>query len=250
MAVATEERERWGGRLPFIMAVIGSAVGLGNVWRFPYVASKSGGGAFLVPYFIALITAGIPLMIVEYTLGQKFQRGAPEALAAVNPGLVMLRDPRVLKFGTAQLSDLAAQLTDHRRPDRIRYLQVELLRQQAIHAVDGFGRRLGVDLEHFVVVDLGRLGRRLLTIERLLVDRHHGLEGPGQGGHLGQLGPGELEAVEGAQTVAAAIGVRLILEGKIGLTGVQVPVVPEIYEPVLAELETLGIRFVETWETV
>lgn len=54
-----------------------------------------------------------------------------------------------------------------------------------------------------------------------------------------------------ARTVGlpAAIGVRLILEGKIALTGVQVPVVPEIYEPVLAELEGLGIRFVETWGT-
>lgn len=54
-----------------------------------------------------------------------------------------------------------------------------------------------------------------------------------------------------ARTVGlpAAIGVRMILEGKIALTGVQVPVVPEIYEPVLAELEALGIKFVETWET-
>jgi SNF family Na+-dependent transporter len=78
------ERERWGGRLPFIMAAVGSAVGLGNVWRFPAVAYRNGGGAFLLPYFVALITAGIPLLIVEYTLGQKFQKGAPGALAAVN----------------------------------------------------------------------------------------------------------------------------------------------------------------------
>ncbi len=79
-----EGRERWGGRLPFIMAAVGSAVGLGNVWRFPAVAYRNGGGAFLIPYFVALITAGIPLLIVEYALGQKFQKGAPGALAAVN----------------------------------------------------------------------------------------------------------------------------------------------------------------------
>ena len=77
-------RERWGGRLPFVMAAIGSAVGLGNVWRFPATAFANGGGAFFIPYFVALITAGIPLMIVEYALGQRYQRGAPEALAQVN----------------------------------------------------------------------------------------------------------------------------------------------------------------------
>jgi len=65
------------------MAAIGSAVGLGNLWRFPAVAFSHGGGAFFIPYFVALITAGIPLMIVEYALGQKFQGGAPQAMAAV-----------------------------------------------------------------------------------------------------------------------------------------------------------------------
>ncbi len=53
------------------MAAIGSAVGLGNIWRFSYIAYENGGGAFLVPYFVALLTAGIPLMILEYGLGHK-----------------------------------------------------------------------------------------------------------------------------------------------------------------------------------
>lgn len=75
----TATRERWASRPAFIMAAIGSAIGLGNVWRFPGVAFNNGGGAFFVPYFIALLTAGIPLMIVEYGMGSKFQGSAPLA---------------------------------------------------------------------------------------------------------------------------------------------------------------------------
>ncbi|MCK4376391.1 MAG: hypothetical protein KAX19_13730, partial [Candidatus Brocadiae bacterium] len=81
--MADQPRERWTNRTAFIMAAVGSAVGLGNLWRFPAVAFQNGGGAFFIPYFVALITAGIPLMIVEYAVGQKFQGGAPQALAAV-----------------------------------------------------------------------------------------------------------------------------------------------------------------------
>lgn len=71
-----EPREQWGSRAGFIFAAIGSAVGLGNIWRFPYVAYENGGGAFLVPYLIALLTAGIPLLVLEYSIGHKF-RGSP-----------------------------------------------------------------------------------------------------------------------------------------------------------------------------
>ena len=74
-----EARERWASRPAFIMAAVGSAIGLGNVWRFPGVAFQNGGGAFFVPYFIALLTAGIPLMIVEYGIGSRFQGSAPQA---------------------------------------------------------------------------------------------------------------------------------------------------------------------------
>ncbi|ANZ26495.1 MULTISPECIES: sodium-dependent transporter [Rhodococcus] len=73
---AVRKREVWSGRSVFILAAIGSAVGLGNIWRFPYIAYENGGGAFIVPYLVALLTAGIPLLFVDYAIGHKF-RGSP-----------------------------------------------------------------------------------------------------------------------------------------------------------------------------
>ncbi|MDT8858654.1 sodium-dependent transporter [Alkalihalobacillus sp. MEB130] len=77
-------REQWGTRAGFILAAIGSAVGLGNIWRFPYVAYENGGGAFFLPYLFALITAGIPLLIMEFTLGHKYRGSAPLSYARMN----------------------------------------------------------------------------------------------------------------------------------------------------------------------
>ncbi|GAB3223069.1 sodium-dependent transporter [Glycomyces halotolerans] len=77
-------RENWGTRVGFILAAIGSAVGLGNIWRFPGVAYENGGGAFLVPYLVALLTAGIPLLIMEFTLGRRFKGSAPVAFRRLN----------------------------------------------------------------------------------------------------------------------------------------------------------------------
>ena len=77
-------REQWGSKLGFILAAIGSAVGLGNIWRFPYTAASNGGGAFILPYLFAIITAGIPILILEYTIGKTYRGGAPVALARIN----------------------------------------------------------------------------------------------------------------------------------------------------------------------
>ncbi|MBM7624421.1 sodium-dependent transporter [Sporohalobacter salinus] len=70
------EEEQWQSRLGFILAVIGSAVGLGNIWRFSYVVYDNGGGAFLIPYLVALFIVGIPVLILEFSFGQKMRSSA------------------------------------------------------------------------------------------------------------------------------------------------------------------------------
>ena len=76
-AAPTQRREVFSTRWVFVLAAIGSAVGLGNIWRFPYVAFENGGGAFLIPYLIALLTAGIPLLFLDYALGHRYRGSAP-----------------------------------------------------------------------------------------------------------------------------------------------------------------------------
>ncbi len=78
-----ETRENWGSRSSFILAAIGSAVGLGNVWRFPHEAYSNGGSAFLIPYIIAMLVIGIPLLIMEFSLGHLTQQAAPGAFKKV-----------------------------------------------------------------------------------------------------------------------------------------------------------------------
>lgn len=74
----------------FILSAIGSAVGLGNIWRFPGVAYENGGGAFMVPYLVALLTAGIPILFLDYALGHRFRGGAPQAFRRVKGWLESL----------------------------------------------------------------------------------------------------------------------------------------------------------------
>ncbi|WP_217588655.1 sodium-dependent transporter [Lentibacillus saliphilus] len=79
-----ETRSQWGTRAGFILAAMGSAIGLGNIWRFPATAYENGGGAFFIPYLIALLTAGIPILIMEFTMGHKYRGSAPLTFRKVN----------------------------------------------------------------------------------------------------------------------------------------------------------------------
>ncbi|MGM9930499.1 sodium-dependent transporter [Pradoshia sp.] len=81
-----KQRAQWGTRAGFIFAAVGSAIGLGNIWRFPSVAYENGGGAFFLPYLFALLTAGIPLLIMEFTIGQKLRSSAPLSFFKIRKG--------------------------------------------------------------------------------------------------------------------------------------------------------------------
>lgn len=78
-------RQRWSSRTVFILAAVGSAVGLGNVWRFPYLAGKYGGGAFLIPYLLAFVLMATPLLMLELAIGQKMQEGPVKSLRKLHP---------------------------------------------------------------------------------------------------------------------------------------------------------------------
>lgn len=66
----TSQKDSWGSKLGLILAMAGNAVGLGNFWKFPYMAARYGGGAFMIPYFIALLLIGLPIMLMEWQIGR------------------------------------------------------------------------------------------------------------------------------------------------------------------------------------
>lgn len=79
-----QKRENWGSRLGFIMAAAGSAVGLGNIWKFPYTAGSNGGGAFVIIYLIFVAIIGFSVMLTEFAVGRRRQLAAVGAYKSVS----------------------------------------------------------------------------------------------------------------------------------------------------------------------
>jgi len=73
----SNQNNQWDSQLSFIMAMIGSAIGLGNIWRYPYVVYSNGGGAFLIPYIISIVFMAFPYLLLEYSLGYNFKTSVP-----------------------------------------------------------------------------------------------------------------------------------------------------------------------------
>lgn len=78
------DKNEWGSNLSFILAMIGSAVGLGNIWRYPYVLYSNGGGAFYIPYIVAILLMGVPFLILEYGVGYNFKSSFAKAITKIN----------------------------------------------------------------------------------------------------------------------------------------------------------------------
>ena len=76
-------REQWGSRLGFVLAVAGSAIGLGNIWRFPYICGMNGGGAFVLLYLLCVLLVGFPMLLVELVIGRAAQTSTVGAFSTM-----------------------------------------------------------------------------------------------------------------------------------------------------------------------
>ncbi|XP_056254536.1 sodium-dependent neutral amino acid transporter B(0)AT1-like [Seriola aureovittata] len=81
------DRPNWDNKAQYILTCVGFCIGLGNVWRFPYLCQSHGGGAFLIPYLILLVLEGMPLLLMEFAIGQRLRKGSVGVWRAISPYL-------------------------------------------------------------------------------------------------------------------------------------------------------------------
>ena len=83
MANLSDPGQQWSSRLGFLLASIGFAVGLGNIWRFPYVTGENGGGAFVIVYLLCVFAVGVPILMAEIMIGRRGRSAPPESVSVV-----------------------------------------------------------------------------------------------------------------------------------------------------------------------
>ncbi len=109
--------ESWSGRLAFILASIGAAVGLGNIWKFPYTLGSSGGSAFVLVYVIAILLVATPIMIAEMVIGRHARASAPTAMRKVAE-----RRRRQQALGTSRMDGIVCAVSCLKFLQRYRWL--------------------------------------------------------------------------------------------------------------------------------
>uniref|UniRef100_A0AAV2KAH8 Transporter n=1 Tax=Knipowitschia caucasica TaxID=637954 RepID=A0AAV2KAH8_KNICA len=85
-----QDRPKWDNKAQYILTCVGFCIGLGNVWRFPYLCQSHGGGAFLIPYLILLVLEGTPLLLLEFAIGQRLRKSSVGVWRTINPYLTGL----------------------------------------------------------------------------------------------------------------------------------------------------------------
>uniref|UniRef100_A0A3P8UEF0 Transporter n=1 Tax=Cynoglossus semilaevis TaxID=244447 RepID=A0A3P8UEF0_CYNSE len=130
------EREVWANKVEFVLAVVGHIVGLGNVWRFPYLCYKNGGGAFFIPYVLFLFTCGLPLFLLETSLGQYTSSG----------GITCWRETCPLFEGESSIGKhpLGFGLLSPPRLDNLLFLRLERCKVYRKGTVQAFSPRYDV----------------------------------------------------------------------------------------------------------
>uniref|UniRef100_UPI0037E9B855 sodium-dependent neutral amino acid transporter B(0)AT1-like n=1 Tax=Semicossyphus pulcher TaxID=241346 RepID=UPI0037E9B855 len=83
----SEDRPKWDNKAQYILTCVGFCIGISNVWRFPYLCQSNGGGAFMILYLILLVLEGMPLLLMEFVIGQRLRKGSVGAWRAINPYL-------------------------------------------------------------------------------------------------------------------------------------------------------------------
>ncbi len=103
-----KEANQWSSKLGFILAAAGSAIGLGAIWKFPYVAGTSGGGAFLLIFILFTVLIGLPLLLGEFIIGRRTQKDAVQSYKTLAPGTKWHWD-RLFRHGDVLYSSIFLQ---------------------------------------------------------------------------------------------------------------------------------------------